>query len=112
MEQLHAERDYLLTLLQDLKKQAKLDTTSESTYTRLYNEYEAKLMRVERDISQRERHHDSEHIVPQQSAPETGQPTQNPHIIKIETTHTHIRKPVISRAKPLRILQPQTSNDN
>ena len=112
LEQLRAERDYLLNLLNDLKKQAELDTTSESTYTRLYDEYEAKLIRVERAISQRELHQDRERIKPQQPATEMDQPMQNPHIIKIETTHTHIRKPVLPRAKPLRIIQPQKSNDN
>lgn len=110
LEQLRVERDYLLNLLKDLKKQAELDTTSESTYTILRNEYEAKLLRVERDISHYELHQDPEHIAPQQPATETGQPTQSPHIIKIETTHTYIRKPSFPRTKPLRVVQPQKSN--
>lgn len=112
LEQLRVERVYLLNLLRDLKRQAGLVATSESTYTKLCDEYEAKLIRVERHIAHRELHQDREPIAPQQPATEMGQPTPNPHIIKIETTHTHIRKPVIPRTKPLRIIQPQKSNDN
>lgn len=112
MEQLRIERVYLLHLLRDLKKQAGRGTTGESTAAMLYKEYEAKLIRVERDIANCERHQDREHIAPQQPATEMDQPTQNPHIIKIETTHMHIRKPVIPRAKPIRVIQTQKSNDN
>ncbi len=111
LEQLRVERDYLLNLLKDLKKQVELDTTSEATYTILHNEYEAKLRRVERDIAHHELHQDPEHIAPQQFATETGQPAQNPHIIKIETTHTYIRKPGLPRTKPLRVIQPKKSNE-
>lgn len=103
LEQLRVERDYLLNLLEDLKKQAELDTTSESTYTMLYNEYEAKLIRVENDISHHELHQDRHQTAPKQPATETVQPTQNSHIIKIETTHTRIRKSVKPRTKPLRV---------
>jgi hypothetical protein len=112
LEQLRVERDYLLNLLKDLKRQAGRGTTSESTYTLLYNEYEAKLIRVEHDISHHELHHDREHIAPQQPATETGQPTQNPYIVKIETTHTHIRKSVIPPAKPIRVTHPQQRSDS
>ena len=112
LEQLRTERNYLLNLLKDLKTQASIDITSDSTYSMLYNEYEAKLIRVERDISHRELHQDREHVVPQQHTTDTSQPTQNPHIIKIETTHTHVRKSVIPRAKSIRVIQPQKSNDS
>jgi hypothetical protein len=105
LEQLRVERVYLLHLMKNLKKQARLDTTSESTYAMLYKEYEAKLIRVESDISQCERHQDREHIAPKQPANEKVQPMENPPIIKIETTHTYIRKPVIPRTKPIRIIQ-------
>jgi hypothetical protein len=62
LEQLRVERVYLLKLLKDLKRQAGRGTTRESTDTMLYNEYEAKLIRVERDISHHELHQDREHI--------------------------------------------------
>ncbi len=82
LEQLRVERDYLLNLLKDLKKQVELDTTSEATYTILHNEYEAKLRRVERDIAHHELHQDPEHIAPQHPATETDQATETPHGIK------------------------------
>ena len=103
LEQLHVERYYLLNLLKDLKKQASLGTTDEATTAMLCNEYEAKLIGIERDIANREYHQARERLAPQQPAIETGQPKQNPNIIKIETTHVHIRKPVIPRAKPIRV---------
>lgn len=109
--QLRVERDYLLDLLKDLKKQVELGTTSETTYTLLYNEYEAKLRRVERDIAHHELHKDPEHIALQHPATETDQATETLHIIKIKTTHTRIRKPVIPRAKSIRVIQPQQTND-
>ena len=112
LEQLCVERVYLLHLLKDLKKQAGRGTTSESTAAMLDKEYEAKLIRVERDIANCERHQEGEQIAPKQPATEMDQPTQNPHIIKIETTHMHIRKPVIPRAKPIRVIQTQKRNDN
>jgi hypothetical protein len=112
LEQLRVERDYLLNLLKDLKKQAEPGTTSESTATNLYKEYEAELIRVKRDIAHRERHQASEHIAPHQPARETDQPPQNPHIIKIETTHTYIRNPVKPRTKPIRVIQSQKNNDS
>ena len=105
LEQLRVERNYLLNLLKDLKKQAGLDTTSESTYTMLFNEYEAKLIRVENDISHHELHQDRQQIAPNQPATETVQLAPNPHIIKIETTHTHIPKSVKPRTKQLGVSQ-------
>jgi hypothetical protein len=112
LEQLRVERDYLLNLLKDLKKQAEPGTTSESPATNLYKEYEAELIRVKRDIAHRECHQAGEQIAPHQPEIETVQPLQNPHIIKIETTHTYIRNPVIPRTKPIRVIQSQKNNDS
>jgi hypothetical protein len=112
LEQLRVERDYLLNLLKDLKKLAEPGTTSESTATNLYKEHEAELIRVKRNIAHHERQQAGEHIAPHQPATETGQPPQNPHIIKIETTHTYIRNPVIPRTKPKRVIQSQKNNDS
>ena len=111
LEQLHVERDYLLNLLKDLKKQAGPDTTSEYTATNLYKEYEAELIRVKRDIAHHEHHLAGEQIALPQPATETGQPPQNPHIIKIETTHRYIRNPVIPQIKPIRVIQSQKNTD-
>ncbi|MCW4040411.1 MAG: hypothetical protein NWE83_06640 [Candidatus Bathyarchaeota archaeon] len=112
LEQLRIERDYLLDQLKDLKTESKTDATSESICTMLIKEYEAKLIRVESDIFDRELHQDRLQLASKQPTNETAQPTQNPHIIKIETTHTHIRKPVIPRTKPVRVIPTQKSNDN
>ena len=112
LEQLRIERDYLLNQLKDLKRETRRDSTRDSIAAMLIKEYEAKLIRVESDIFDRELHQDRQQLASKQPTSEKVQPMQNPHIIKIETTHTHIRKPVIPRTKPIRVIPTQKRNDN